>query len=157
MDSALRLTTARYYTPSGRTIHHVGVTPDIGVPLTRKQEIELSRHGLLGDVITGEDYHYDEEKENPALIEEEESGIVDQTSEGVESEVDDAINSAEREGRKFYEVSPPELLEVDDFVDVMLEEAIKQMRIYMILQDGREGSEFERIASVAGENDRARN
>ncbi len=31
--SAIRLTTAKYYTPSGRTIHEVGVEPDILVPM----------------------------------------------------------------------------------------------------------------------------
>jgi carboxyl-terminal processing protease len=32
-DEALKLTVARYYLPSGRTIQAVGVTPDINVPL----------------------------------------------------------------------------------------------------------------------------
>ena len=31
--SAIRLTTARYYTPSGREIHNVGIDPDIRVDL----------------------------------------------------------------------------------------------------------------------------
>jgi carboxyl-terminal processing protease len=31
-DSALRLTTARYYTPSGRSVQAGGITPDISVP-----------------------------------------------------------------------------------------------------------------------------
>jgi carboxyl-terminal processing protease len=31
-DSALRLTTARYYTPSGRSVQAGGITPDIAVP-----------------------------------------------------------------------------------------------------------------------------
>ena len=33
--SALRLTTAKYYTPSGRSIHHVGIEPDIIVPFEK--------------------------------------------------------------------------------------------------------------------------
>ena len=32
-DEALKLTVARYYLPSGRTIQAVGVTPDITIPL----------------------------------------------------------------------------------------------------------------------------
>lgn len=32
-DSALRLTTARYYTPSGISIHHLGIQPDVEVEL----------------------------------------------------------------------------------------------------------------------------
>jgi carboxyl-terminal processing protease len=54
-DSALRLTTARYYTPSGRSVQAGGIEPDIAVPqLTdsdykdRKvvREVDLRRHLL---------------------------------------------------------------------------------------------------------------
>ncbi len=34
----LRLTTAKYYTPSKRTIHEVGIKPDISVPLSDTEE-----------------------------------------------------------------------------------------------------------------------
>jgi carboxyl-terminal processing protease len=36
--SALRLTTAKYYTPSHKVIHQEGITPDIFVPLTDQEE-----------------------------------------------------------------------------------------------------------------------
>jgi carboxyl-terminal processing protease len=36
--SALKLTTAKYYTPSHRVIHEHGITPDIYVPMTDEQE-----------------------------------------------------------------------------------------------------------------------
>ena len=39
-DEALKLTVARYYLPSGRTIQAVGVTPDIDVPLGKIDLIE---------------------------------------------------------------------------------------------------------------------
>ncbi len=39
--SALKLTTAKYYTPSHRVIHEHGITPDIVVPLTDEQEAAL--------------------------------------------------------------------------------------------------------------------
>lgn len=44
--TALRLTFATYHTPSGRTPHRVGITPDLDVPLTDadREKIELSRH-----------------------------------------------------------------------------------------------------------------
>jgi carboxyl-terminal processing protease len=38
---ALRLTTAKYYTPSHKVIHEVGITPDIVVPLTEEQERDI--------------------------------------------------------------------------------------------------------------------
>jgi carboxyl-terminal processing protease len=34
----MRLTTAKYYTPSNRTIHEVGITPDLPVPITNTEE-----------------------------------------------------------------------------------------------------------------------
>lgn len=37
MDGALKLTTARYYTPSGRSIQKTGITPDLEVASTRDE------------------------------------------------------------------------------------------------------------------------
>ncbi len=42
--SALKLTTAKYYTPSGALIHEIGIEPDIKVPLTQKEVRGLHRH-----------------------------------------------------------------------------------------------------------------
>jgi carboxyl-terminal processing protease len=39
--SALKLTTAKYYTPSHRVIHEHGITPDIIVPMTDDEEALL--------------------------------------------------------------------------------------------------------------------
>ncbi|HEU4809721.1 MAG TPA: S41 family peptidase, partial [Sphingomicrobium sp.] len=56
-DSALRLTTARYYTPSGRSVQAGGIDPDVVVPQLsdedykdrpRVREADLRRH-LLSD------------------------------------------------------------------------------------------------------------
>jgi carboxyl-terminal processing protease len=43
--SALRLTTAKYYTPSHKVIHEQGITPDITVPMTEEEDhdIQLQR------------------------------------------------------------------------------------------------------------------
>src|SRR5205823_13318449 len=48
-NTAIKLTTARYYTPSGRSIQALGITPDILVEdptdtLTRVREADLERH-----------------------------------------------------------------------------------------------------------------
>lgn len=40
---ALRMTTAKYYTPSHRTIHENGVVPNISAPLTPQEEVQLNR------------------------------------------------------------------------------------------------------------------
>jgi carboxyl-terminal processing protease len=52
-NTAIKLTTARYYTPSGRSIQAKGITPDISVkepgePGSRIREADLQRH-LEGD------------------------------------------------------------------------------------------------------------
>jgi len=39
--SALRLTTAKYYTPSHKVIHEEGITPDILVPITDDEERDI--------------------------------------------------------------------------------------------------------------------
>jgi carboxyl-terminal processing protease len=39
--SALRLTTAKYYTPSHKVIHEEGITPDIPVPITDEEERDI--------------------------------------------------------------------------------------------------------------------
>jgi carboxyl-terminal processing protease len=51
--SAMRLTTAKYYTPSHKVIHEKGVTPDIIVPISAEDEANLmaqrARAGLPDD------------------------------------------------------------------------------------------------------------
>jgi carboxyl-terminal processing protease len=46
--SALRLTTAKYYTPSHKVIHEHGITPDILVPMTAAEEQDLRYKHLPG-------------------------------------------------------------------------------------------------------------
>jgi carboxyl-terminal processing protease len=45
-DGALRLTTARYYTPAGRSIQGAGITPDMEVAQRRVDPARLQRLGL---------------------------------------------------------------------------------------------------------------
>ncbi|WP_417915274.1 S41 family peptidase [Candidatus Electronema sp. JM] len=56
--AGLRLTTARYYTPSGRSIQETGITPDIVVPF---QEKEDANSGLLSGQIREKDllHHFE--------------------------------------------------------------------------------------------------
>lgn len=41
MNTGLKLTTAMYYTPSGRSIHKVGVTPDVEIELPEKATVDV--------------------------------------------------------------------------------------------------------------------
>ena len=48
--SALRLTTAKYYTPSHKVIHEEGITPNIVVPLTDEQERDIQMKQAPGGI-----------------------------------------------------------------------------------------------------------
>ena len=71
---AMRLTTARYYTPSGRSIQQLGVTPDIEVHQAKLEEIDLPgrrresdlRHSLGNDTLKPETGKPDAEKPDAA-------------------------------------------------------------------------------------------
>lgn len=52
--AAIRLTTAKYYTPSGVSIDKIGVTPDIALEMPKGQFADLLKHGLYGDPPTEE-------------------------------------------------------------------------------------------------------
>ncbi len=49
--SALRFTTAKYYTPSKQVIHGNGVTPNIRVPMSPEQERLVFMARSSGDTI----------------------------------------------------------------------------------------------------------
>lgn len=46
--SALKLTIAKYYTPKGRDINHVGIAPDITVQLSEAQQQALAQNHTIG-------------------------------------------------------------------------------------------------------------
>jgi carboxyl-terminal processing protease len=50
--SALRLTTAKYYTPSHKVIHEEGITPDILVPITDEEERDILMQRTPGGIET---------------------------------------------------------------------------------------------------------
>jgi carboxyl-terminal processing protease len=72
-QTALRLTTARYYTPSGRSVQEGGITPDISVPQLsdadykerpRFREADLRRH-LINEAKVDDDVIQDDGKPDP--------------------------------------------------------------------------------------------
>jgi carboxyl-terminal processing protease len=134
-ESALRLTTARYYTPSGRTIHHIGITPDVGVPLTIDQERGLLRHGLLGDTaipLTKEEKEAQEAQKTPSALSPEEEGVqINKKEEPVEEKKDESTEPFYTKAKK------PEFVDDKEYKDVLLDEAVKQMKIFMILDTTR--------------------
>src|SRR5918992_186368 len=68
-SSALRLTTARYFTPKGRSIQAMGIVPDIIVETTPQQESkaeEKRRQGLREENLPG---HLQNQQQTPSLQE----------------------------------------------------------------------------------------
>jgi carboxyl-terminal processing protease len=72
-DTALRLTTARYYTPSGKSVQEGGIKPDIEVPQLsdpdyktrpRLREADLRRH-LINEIKVEDDVVQDDGKPDP--------------------------------------------------------------------------------------------
>lgn len=76
-DSALRLTTARYFTPSGRSVQEAGIEPDVAVPQLsdatrgdrpRLREADLKRH-LINEIKDGtEKIVESDDKPDPRFI-----------------------------------------------------------------------------------------
>lgn len=64
---ALRLTTARYYTPSGTSIHETGIEPDIAIEQSLPEELrsELEEDLEEGALLEGEEY---ENQRSPAEV-----------------------------------------------------------------------------------------
>ena len=48
--AALRLTTAKYYTPSHKVIHEVGITPNVIVPVTEEEERDIILRRTQGGI-----------------------------------------------------------------------------------------------------------
>ena len=72
-DAALKLTTARYYTPSGHSVQEGGIKPDIRVPqlsdpdLARRMKYQMRESDLRGHLVN-ELGLKDEELENDKTI-----------------------------------------------------------------------------------------
>ena len=63
--SGLRLTTARYYTPAGRSIQATGIEPDVVVPSTFADKVQIVREKDLDKHLTGENEKSEQPKTKP--------------------------------------------------------------------------------------------
>jgi len=89
-DGALRLTTATYYTPSGRSIQSTGITPDVQVAYRRIDENAASSAHRLSE----SDLPHALENETGATREEEEEAAVDQPPEDFPEDQDYQLKRA---------------------------------------------------------------
>ncbi len=101
-DSALRLTTAKYYTPSGTTIQDKGVEPDIVVAVTFEQEMQRRRQ----------------------KYEEMEKAVKDEKEEKPEAE----SPKPEAQSEKEKPSAPPSGGEKEEFIDLQLQEAVRILK-----------------------------
>ncbi|WOI53087.1 S41 family peptidase [Parvularcula sp. LCG005] len=67
LNGALRLTTARYYTPSGRSIQAQGIVPDIVMPITRPGQDTPDQRRREADLRGALDVTTDEAKPDPEV------------------------------------------------------------------------------------------
>jgi C-terminal peptidase prc len=140
-ESAIRITTARYYTPSGRTIHNIGITPDIGIPLPQFHERDLLRNGLYGDTtipMTQEERDaIERSRQQPQSQQEDpETGAVIQVPTQPEA-TEETAPQQNPDGTPFYAAARrPDTVE-SNFRDILLDEAVKLMKIHQILDHAR--------------------
>ncbi|PIE29001.1 peptidase S41 [candidate division KSB3 bacterium] len=84
-NSGLRLTTARYYTPSGRTIHEKGITPDIIVPADQVAGAPNPEEEAAAEEAGDQSVSAENEEQTESVLDEEEE-TVNEESEEPESE-----------------------------------------------------------------------
>ena len=112
-DEALKLTVARYYLPSGRTIQAVGVTPDITIP--------------LGKIDFAEDTVMLKEKDLKKHLESELAKIDTETKKSTKKNEE---NNATKEDEKI-------ITEEQIFKDLQLKSAVDILKALIITNKGK--------------------
>lgn len=111
---AIRLTTAKYYTPSGTSIQDTGVEPNVIVKVTPEQEMQrrMQKYKIMEEAL-------DERKEKPA----EETGEPEEKTEEPSAK-EDISPLTEKELEDLTGKKP----EVEEFVDQPLQRAIEILK-----------------------------
>lgn len=166
LPSAIKLTTARYYTPSGVSIHKTGIKPDIEVELPEGHDLELRRHGLLGDpslveddyqngdpddldVPRGEEVPEDPELDKrtidpvrPPMLDERQLDDTQDEEKGPKSEKQEGDDP--RTSGELFEFLKMEAGDENaeaqtqkDFEDILLNEAVKYLKAIILVEEGK--------------------
>ena len=147
-QAAVRVTTARYYTPSGRSIHNIGITPDVEVELPKFHARDLLQYGLLlGDVALDEPEimtprKKDNEKETDEKDDTEKVDDKENSKKGDQEKDDEEVK---KKDENFYlnlsKKSPEELAAQEEakkkresLIDIQFEEALKYLRVMIFTQ-----------------------
>ena len=95
-DSAMRLTTAKYFTPSGRSIQATGIVPDIIVKQSKVEEIELNSFSERRESdLRGHLDNPKEESEDPSEIAKDNSNEDINKSDFIDYQLDRALDLLE--------------------------------------------------------------
>lgn len=146
LPNGIRLTTAKYYTPSGRSIHNVGITPDIEVEVSEEEELELAKRGLFGDP------EMEEPTGTPNPLTKDKDNITTSSAKKVKSsstkskkstKKDDTETSDSLEKKKHEKASEEFLEEVSgmkkdeekEIEDSMLNETVRILKAYVIMSE----------------------
>lgn len=155
LPNALRITTARYYTPKGRSIHNVGIIPDITTPVSKDFQANLLRHGMIGDPS-----QIEPGRENPDLVEDEpiEQPPPAPNPDDMDEDATPNPEITPTPDPDFYlkaiRRTPGKSSEkTEPFRDIMLDQAVREMKVHLIIQgaQSRLGGSF--IAENSSEND----
>jgi carboxyl-terminal processing protease len=148
--SALKLTVARYYTPSGTSIQGKGITPDIEVDRIDMAVLEKARQGKflkeadLENHLIGEN----EKKEEGSS---EESGERAPKSEVGKSEKDQKTHDRlfgvikEKDGKKVRVEDPKELLKID----FQLQQAMSYLKAWNLFEKVSQGTKEAKVSSAS--------
>jgi carboxyl-terminal processing protease len=104
--SGLRLTTARYYTPSGRAIQAKGISPDVEVAFDRTKKYKVIREEDLENHLGG-----DEEVVTKAEVEEPVDAKLEEEPADKDKETDKEQKDEPR--KRWYEMTLEERLAAD--------------------------------------------
>jgi len=100
--SGLRLTTAKYYTPNGRLIHEVGITPDIvvQVPLETMAELMKQREKIYGLTPEAEKEKEKEKIKDPQIERAKEILLAQERFSEIEKGVEEILEGVEEGAEK---------------------------------------------------------
>lgn len=126
--NGMRLTTAKYYTPSGRSIHGTGITADFEVPMTMEQKTALLRHGLYGDPDTTKLVEEREAAAKKRKAEKQGSKAEPKKDEEPKAEADKDEKADDAKAKPTEDPSKPP-------ADVQLDEGIKYLKMTLMIKD----------------------
>jgi carboxyl-terminal processing protease len=112
-SGAIKLTTQRYYTPSGHSIQAKGIEPDIFVPQAKVEAVEAAEPGRSERDLRGALPNEEDEKAGAAKPKIEPSKPDDSKKDGVKKEPEKPAAGAKKDGKEDGQSQPEETVKKD--------------------------------------------